>query len=155
MEDLKKLVELARATDTPKTSPEALKQLIAAALNPDDSDSRHLIDPRAQLIQRFIDMQDIRPGTKAVATRLVYDRYCRAVKDPLTLKVFNKILTKLFSSGKSNGILFVYLDPTSIGLVADYTMYKDPRFFKKKRKSGKSKSKQAQKGQQDGNKEQV
>lgn len=155
MEDLKKLVELARSGSVPKTPPDAIKDLMAAALTPDDSSSKKLIDPRVQLVQRFIDMQDIRPGTKAVATRLIYDRYCRAVKEPLTLKIFNRILTKLFSSGKSNGILFIYLDPTSIGLVADYTIYKDPRFFKKKKKSGKSKSKGPQKGQQDGNKEQV
>lgn len=127
MDELKKLIEAA-LYEPPKAEVVDVSQLVAAALNDEPVE---LLDPIKAEFNKFIQASGIRSGTKAIALAMVYDKYLKWAKRPIGKQTFYKYFRELFTVKKSANIFFAHLDPTSLGLVPTYSLYRDPNYFGK------------------------
>lgn len=129
-DEILKLVNAARAPLPVETlSEEAVKQLIQAAMTPGDTT---LVDPRADLINAFI-ARFMRSGTQSVSMSTLYKFFLRTVDVEIGPKVFSKYMSKALTPKRTGAIYYYKIDPTAIGLAADYSMYKDLKISRKLR----------------------
>lgn len=127
-DDVKKLLELARTKEVSTTSPDELNTLLRAARS---EKVEELHDPRGDEINAFI-AQFMRPGTQPIAASTLYKIFLKKAASEAGNKVFHRYVKKHFKPQYGNGIMYYRLDPTALGLVPDYTFYKDPKFSRKK-----------------------
>lgn len=135
--DIKKLLELARTREAPTLSTEQLNTLINAARG---ENTPELYDPRGEEINEFI-ARFMRPGSQPIAAQTVYAIFRKRAASTVSPIIFYRYVEKQFQSKRGNGIMYYRLDPTALGLVPDYSFYKDPKFSRKRHGKGKKKTK--------------
>lgn len=137
-EDLKALMEAARTASDPAASTDDLQALLNAAR----SDNKpELLDPRAEEVNEFI-ARFMRPGTQPIAAPKLYQIFLKkSTGKGVGPRVFYSYVEKYFQSSRGSGIMYYRLDPTVLGLVADYSMYKDPEFTRKRKSDDKARKK--------------
>ncbi len=131
--DIKKLIELAQSKPSTMPSEDAIKQLIRAATTPEEPE---LYDPRALHANAFIERY-MRPGSQSVAGQTLYKLFRKMYITELSRPLFYMYLKKQYKSSITHGIIYFKLDPTALGLVPEYSMYKDPRILRKSKSRGK------------------
>ena len=128
-DDLDELLKAAKQVATPSISPEELRSLLAAAIQPPSNEKP--IPSLQQDVRNFMTNFRIIEGPNAADLWAVYDFYVSKTKYPLTKRVFAKHLRKYLKTHNKGGIIFIKIDATAIGLPADYSIHKDPKFSRK------------------------
>lgn len=138
LDDVKKLLELARTREVQTVSVNELNTLINAARS---ENVPELHDPRGAEINAFI-AHFMRPGTQPIAFTTLYQIFLKKSASTVGKIIFKRYVEKHFKFQRASGIMYYRLDPTALGLVPDYTFYKDPKFSRKIYGKAKKKSRQ-------------
>jgi hypothetical protein len=116
-----------------------LAELINAAL--DTSKQKEAIgDRRYKEVQLFIRVKGMEETNQPVPFLLIYNAYKKWSEDPLGKPNFGKQLRKFFKSKMLTyfGMRVYYINPESVGLHPLYTVYRDPHYYKSRRKEPKT-----------------
>ncbi len=81
-------------------------------------------------VRNFIRVHNVREGRASVSLDTLYKFYERSVDYPLTKIKFHAIFVQFFKRHNHSNYMYFKLDPESVGLPYDYTLYGE---LKKKR----------------------
>jgi hypothetical protein len=101
-------------------NPEEATPIAAEEVEP-TADEHRLASPD---VFNFIATAGIKLGTTKVPQDKIYEAYVKMVDSPLPIRKFFKEFRRFFPQEKRHGIRFFRLDPTSLGLPSDFSIFK-------------------------------
>lgn len=115
-----------------------ISELINLVISPEDKPTEKL-SPLFLEVKKFLVTFNIKSGDKVIPNYMVYRKYKKFSKNPVTQNKFTRVLSKFFDCHISSGLYCFKLDPTNLDIPEGYSYYQDLK--KKKAKNGKKNKK--------------
>lgn len=124
-----------------------LNKLIEAAMG--GIESAPVTGPEKTVIT-FIRAAGVKEGKNPVPSGRIWEHFKKTYpKSSITRKVFFRYFNTYFTVKRTGSVVFYYIDAEAIGLDSGYTVYTDPKFFRKKKEYEKARTKRLKKQKQD------